>query len=55
MWKNIVRITGIDRSHLRGDCIDASILKGTRQAVLCSFTLDKPTGKRNFKNPIVKH
>ena len=41
-----INITGIDKDHLKCDCIDGSIVNGTREPILFSFTLDKPPGHK---------
>ena len=49
-----VNITGIDKVHLKCDCIDGSIMNGTREPILYSFSLDQPPGHKIYKQPKVK-
>ena len=46
-------ITNIDKVHLKRDCIQGSITYGTREAILYSFALDKPPGRKIYKEPRV--
>ena len=46
--------TGIDKVHLKCDCIDGSFMNGTREPILYSFSLDQPTDHRIYKEPKVK-
>ena len=47
-------ITGIDKVHLKCDCIDGSIMNGTREPIIYSFALDQPPGHKIYKAPKVK-
>ena len=49
-----INITGIDKIHLKCDCIDGSIMNGTREPILYSFSLDQPPGHKIYKEPKVK-
>ena len=49
-----INITGIDKVHLKCDCIDGSIMNGTREPILYSFALDQPPGHKIYKAPKVK-
>ena len=50
-----INITGIDKVHLvKSDCIDGSIMNGTREPILYSFALDQPPGHKIYKEPRVK-
>ena len=49
-----INITGIDKVHLKCDCIDGSIMNGTREPFLYSFALDQPPGHKTYKEPKVK-
>ena len=44
-------ITGIDKVHLRCDCINRSIANGVREPILYSFALTSPRGQKIFKEP----
>ena len=47
-------ITGIDKIHLKCDCIQGSIVNGTREPILFSFVLSSPPGHKIYKKPRVK-
>ena len=47
-------ITGIEKIHLKGDCIQSSIVNGIREPILYSFALSSPPGHKIYKEPIVK-
>ena len=49
-----INITGIDKVHLKCDCIDGSVMNGTREPILYSFSLDQPPGHKIYKEPKVK-
>ena len=49
-----INITGNDEVHLKCDCIDGSIMNGTRESILYSFSLDQPPGHKIYKEPKVK-
>ena len=49
-----INITGIDKVHLKCNCIDGSIMNGTREPILYSFALDQPPGHKIYKEPKVK-
>ena len=49
-----INITGIDKVHLKCDCIDGSIMNGTREPISYSFALDQPPGHKIYKKPKVK-
>ena len=49
-----INITGIDKVHLKTDCIDGSIMNGFRQPILYNFALDQPPGCKIYKEPKVK-
>ena len=47
-----VNISGIDKVHLKCDCIEGSIVNGIRQPVLYSFALSSPLVHKNYlQNP----
>ena len=41
-----VNITGIDKNHLKCDCLGGSIVNGVREPVLYSSTSEKPPGHK---------
>ena len=49
-----INIIGIDKVHLKCDCIDGSIMNGTREPILYSFALDQPPNHKIYKEPKVK-
>ena len=49
-----INITGIDKIHLKCDCIQGSIVNGIREPVLYSFALSSPPGYKMFKEPRIK-
>ena len=46
--------TGIDKIHLKCDCIQGSIVNGVREPILNSFALSSPPGHKIYKEPRVK-
>ena len=49
-----INITGIDKIHLKCDCIQGSIQNGIRQPILYSFALSSAPGHKIYKEPRVK-
>ena len=49
-----INITGIDKIHLKCDCIQGSIVNGIREPILYSFALGSPPGHRIYKGPRIK-
>ena len=49
-----INITGIDKIHLKCDCIHGSIVNGIREPILYSFALSSPPGHKIYKEPRVK-
>ena len=49
-----VSITGIDKIHLKCDCIQGSIVNGIRGPILYSFALSSPPGHKIYKEPRTK-
>ena len=49
-----INITGIDKIHLKSDCIQGSIVNGIREPILYSFALSSPPGHKIYKEPRVK-
>ena len=49
-----INITGIDKVHLKSDCIKGSIVNGVREPILYSFALSSPPGHKIYKEPRVK-
>ena len=43
-----INITGIDKIHLKCDCIQRSIINGIREPILYSFALSSPPGLRKY-------
>ena len=49
-----INITGIDKIHLKCDCIEGSIVNGVREPNLFSFPLSSPPGYKINKKPRIK-
>ena len=49
-----INITGIDKIHLKCDCIQGSIVNGIREPILYTFALSSPPGRKIYKEPRVK-
>ena len=49
-----INITGIDKIHLKCDCIQGSIVNGIREPILYSFALSSPPDYKIYKEPRVK-
>ena len=49
-----INITGIDKVHLKCDCIQGSIMNGIRQPILYSFAISSPPGYKVYKEPRIK-
>ena len=49
-----INITGIDKIHLKCDCIQGSIVNGIREPILYSFALSSPPGQKIYKESKIK-
>ena len=49
-----INITGIDKIHLKSDCIQGSIINGVREPILYRFALSSPSGHKIYKEPRIK-
>ena len=49
-----INITGIDKIHLKCDCVQGSIVNGKREPILFSFALSSPPGHKIYEEPRVK-
>ena len=49
-----INITGIDKIHLKCDCIQGSIVNGIREPILYSFALSSPPSHKIYKEHRVK-
>ena len=49
-----INITGIDKIHLKCDCLQRSIVNGVRELFLYSFALSAPPGHKIYKEPRIK-
>ena len=49
-----INITGIDKIHLKCDCIQGTIVNGVREPILYSFALSAPPGHKIYKEPRIK-
>ena len=50
-----INITGIDKIHLKCDCIQGSIVNGIREPILYSFALDQLPCHKIYKETRIKH
>ena len=46
-----VNFTGMDKTHLKYDCINGSIVNGIREPIFFSFPLDQPARHKIQKEP----
>ena len=46
-----INITGIDKNHLKCDCLAGSIINGVREPILFSFALSSPPRYKIIKEP----
>ena len=53
--QKIVNLTSTNKIHLKCDCIDGSVVNGSRQPILFSFVLDKKPGYKVFCEPETIH
>ena len=49
--KKPINITGIDNVHLTADCVQGSIVNGTREPILYSFGLPSKPAYKIYKEP----
>ena len=49
-----INITGIDKNHLKCDCLAGSIINGVREPILFSFALSSPPRYKIIKEPRIK-
>ena len=49
-----IKITGIDKIHIKCDCIEGSIVNIAREPILFIFALSSPPGHKIFKDPRIK-
>ena len=49
-----INITGVDKIHLKSDCIQESLVNGLREPILYSFALYSPPRHKIYKEPRVK-
>ena len=49
-----INMTGIDKIHIKCDCIQSSIVNGIREPILFSFALSSPPAHKIYKEPRVK-
>ena len=53
--QKIVNLSSRIKIHLKCDVIDGSVVNGSRQPILYSFVLDKPSGVEVFCQPETIH
>ena len=49
-----ININGIDKIHLKCDCLQGSIVDGIRESILYSFALSSPPGHKIYKESRIK-
>ena len=49
-----INVKRIDKDHLKCDCIQGSIMNGTRERILYSFPPDQPPGLKIHEKPRIK-
>ena len=49
-----INISGIDKIHLKCDCIQSSIVNGVREPIMYSFALSSPPGDKIYKEHRIK-
>ena len=52
--RKLIGITGVEKIHLKCDCINASIVNSVRQTILYSFALSLPPGHKVYNEHRVK-
>ena len=50
----LVNFIGVDKVHLKCDCINGGIVNGVREPILYSFALSSPPGHKIYKEPRIK-
>ena len=51
----VLNLNTVNKIHLKCDAIDGSVVDGSRQPILFSFVLDKPSGYKVFCEPETMH
>ena len=49
-----INIMGVDKVHLKTDCVQGSIINGIREPILYSFALRSSPARRIYKEPKIK-
>ena len=49
-----IKITGIDKVHLKCNVVDGSIVNGCREPILYSFAFSSLPGRKIYKEPRIK-
>ena len=52
--KGPINITGVDKVHLKCDCIQGNIVNGIQEPVLYSLAFDQPPGLEIYNEPGIK-
>ena len=50
-----LKISTLDKIHLKCDVKDGSVTNGSRQPIFCSFVIDKAAGYTDFSQPETVH
>ena len=45
---------GVDKVHLKTDCVQGSVVNGIREQSLYTFALSSPPGHKIYKEPRIK-
>ena len=53
--QKVVNLGSTDKTHLKCDVLDGSVVNGLRQPILYSFVLDKKPGYKVFSEPETIH
>ena len=49
--RKTIKLSKLDKFHLKLDVIDGSVVNGLRQPILYNFVLDEPPGYKVFSEP----
>ena len=52
--ERLINIKGIDKVHINCNCVNGSIVNGTREPILFSFDLSSLPGHRIYTEPRIK-
>ena len=49
-----ITITGVDKVHLKCDCVNGTIVNGVREPIMYSCALSSPAGDKIYNQPRIK-